>query len=638
MGLAPAKSNADTTVSLRLSDPSTSASDRAVIPGGGFLYIQTGSTAADAKLYGPWEASSGKPFTTNEIPAGVYDSFSIFYLETPSLNAPVLVSSDHPTILSALQSMLVDVPDTLDSCSCATLSGVVIRASRVNSLKSALVPATTTLLTVSSDGFLSSMPAATTGMARRFFRITPGSACSSSQVPDAFTFSLQADGSLSVSLIALYGSDGTLLGMNSDAVTLATGESRSWNIPCISPQDASCYLFIEYEGSIAAHNPAPESPTVPVGPTVPSWYVSNSGGGDGSDITHTCTLDEAISLVNDSTYSGTCLIILTDDSTTTSQSLRFNRDVRLCSSSTARFTITYTGSVNNSLPLFYVGDGTNSPKVSFANCTIDGGSLGTGKYLLALVDIQSGSLTLEAGATLQNNGADDVAQFNGGAVKVESYTSFEMLNGSCITGCSAGNGGAVYVYGGTFTMEGGSILSCKVTDLNTGSGGAVYIGKDTNTNMSGSFIMNNGFIGSPSKGCSAILGGAIGVKDGIFTLKDGTISNCSAVDGGAVSVDGGNAKAEFTGGTIENCDAAGSPIQTNRGLGGAVYLLAANSAVNFKTSGNAACTVMNGNTAKKNGSNLYKTAGTVVNVDGFPSDSTYFPINTGYDTATIAWF
>lgn len=157
--------------------------------------------------------------------------------------------------------MLVDVPDTLDSCSCATLSGVVIRASRVNSLKSALVPATTTLLTVSSDGFLSSMPAATTGMARRFFRITPGSACSSSQVPDAFTFSLQADGSLSVSLIALYGSDGTLLGMNSDAVTLATGESRSWNIPCISPQDASCYLFIEYEGSITFFGYAPILPS-----------------------------------------------------------------------------------------------------------------------------------------------------------------------------------------------------------------------------------------------------------------------------------------------------------------------------------------------------------------------------------------
>jgi hypothetical protein len=139
--------------------------------------------------------------------------------------------------------------------------------------------------------------------------------------------------------------------------------------------------------------------------------------------------------------------------------------------------------------LFFVGDATNAPAVSIANCTLDGGS-GSGTYLNCLVNVQNGSLTLEAGATLQNNGMN---QLNGGAVKVSATgVSAVMLQGSSISGCTAGNGGAVYVTGGTFTLEGGTISDCSAIN---GNGGAVYV-----VGQNAKAVFNGGTI----TGCKAI--------------------------------------------------------------------------------------------------------------------------------------
>lgn len=618
IGLDPAKSASDTTVSIQISSLSPSDTDRAIIQGPGFLYIQTGSTAADAKLYGPLDTGSGKLFLTKEIPAGTYNSFSIFYLESQTLTAPVLVTIDNPTILSALQSKYSDDPCMLDSFSCATLSGVVIQANRINSLKATLLPATTTTLDVSA-GSLEYIPSATAGIARRFFRIEPITAISAGQVLNSLTITLVSAGPLSVSRVAVYGLDGSLLGVDNKTATLTDGLYDSWNIPAQSLRDTSCYLYVEYEGSVDASSQFSQT-YINSGRSI--WYVSNSGGSDGSDAAHPCTLDQAVACVNNTTYSGTSSIILTETITTVSKNFTFTKDVRLSSLGTAPCAILYRGSSNNALPLFQVGDGTNVPAVSFANCTLDGGS-GSGTFLHCLVSVQSGSLTLDAGATLQNNG-DSILK--GGAVKVNSSASAVMLQGSCITGCSAGNGGAVDVLSGTFTMEGGSILSCTAST----AGGAVYI-------EGGLFTMKNGYIGSPGQGCSAQAdGGAIGLISGTFTMEGGTISDCSATggNGGALYESGSSAKANLNGGTITGCKAP-STVTAN-GCGGAVYL---NSGLlYFAANSNVAGTVMSGNTVGRYGTILYKATGCSVFVNGITVPSaTVFQTQTGYDTASIYW-
>ena len=170
-----------------------------------------------------------------------------------------------------------------------------------------------------------------------------------------------------------------------------------------------------------------------------------------------------------------------------------------------------------------------------------------------------GSLTLGENITL--TGKNDAG--NGGAVYVNGGT-FTMKADSKITGShTAGNGGAVYVNGGAFTMESGS----KITGSSAGSGGGVYVadGRFTmngtatlqgNTaithgggvhiysdgTFTGTFTMNGGTIGGTVAN-KAKNGGGVFVSGGTFNMYGGTISgNTVDQSGGGVCISGG----EFT--------------------------------------------------------------------------------------------
>jgi hypothetical protein len=100
-----------------------------------------------------------------------------------------------------------------------------------------------------------------------------------------------------------------------------------------------------------------------------------------------------------------------------------------------------------------------------------------------------------------------------------------------------------------------------------------------------------------------------------------------------VYVAGQNAKAVFEGGTITGCNAT----NPDQGHGGAVCLYSTGSIADFYASGNIARTVMTGNTAI-NGSILYKTAATFVNVNGSGVQMSAFLTATGYNSAAIFWY
>jgi hypothetical protein len=105
------------------------------------------------------------------------------------------------------------------------------------------------------------------------------------------------------------------------------------------------------------------------------------------------------------------------------------------------------------------------------------------------------------------------------------------MSGGTISGnTSNDNGGGVFVYSGTFSMEGGTISSNQAT--NNSNGGGVYL------NEGALFTMMSG--GTISGNTSSYEGGGVFVSAAsTFSMKGGTISsNQAAEGGGGVFVDG----------------------------------------------------------------------------------------------------
>lgn len=121
---------------------------------------------------------------------------------------------------------------------------------------------------------------------------------------------------------------------------------------------------------------------------------------------------------------------------------------------------------------------------------------------------------------------------NGGAVWMKGG-KFVMNGGSISARSTGGHGGVVYMNSGTFIMNAGS-LSGKALN---GSGGAVY-------NKYGNFIMNGGTItgqvadtakDNGSRGVSGY-GGAVYAEYATININGGTITGSSAAEGGGIFV------------------------------------------------------------------------------------------------------
>jgi len=217
----------------------------------------------------------------------------------------------------------------------------------------------------------------------------------------------------------------------------------------------------------------------------------------------------------------------------------------------------------------------------------------------------------------------------GGAVCVENGTA--IISGGNIHTTTAPYGGAVYVgstdasHTSSFTMSGGSIISCTATT----DGGAVYVGGVGNNNT---FTMSgDGKISA----CSAPNGngGAVCVMNGTATLggscsiegyveKDNEEERPDAKNGGAVYVGGGSFVMDSTNSTIRNFYATekggavcveggtanlknGNIYTSKAALGGGVYVSGANSAFVMEGGTVGSCE------ATENGGGVYVGGGSV---------------------------
>ncbi len=162
--------------------------------------------------------------------------------------------------------------------------------------------------------------------------------------------------------------------------------------------------------------------------------------------------------------------------------------------------------------------------------------------------IYGGTLTLESGTIINctdedgDGGAVDIS--SGGSGEVNIYGKF-VMNGGAITNCKAGDdGGAVDIGKGcTFIMNGGTISGCRAYD----DAGAIFVKQKS------SFVMNGGTI----ENCSANRGGAVNIyRDGSFSMTGGTIKDCTVDEGGSGNAIYGESDAAIiaiSGGSIENC-------------------------------------------------------------------------------------
>ena len=134
----------------------------------------------------------------------------------------------------------------------------------------------------------------------------------------------------------------------------------------------------------------------------------------------------------------------------------------------------------------------------------------------------------------------------GGGVLVAPGCKFTMNAGAVIQSCTAQMGGGVYYLGmsgssGTFTLNGGTIQSCKA--LGGGGGGVCNSGK---------FLMQNGLIENCASAKDFNASGGV-LNSGQFTMSGGTVES-SITNSGTINADDG----EITGGVTNSGTITGS--------------------------------------------------------------------------------
>jgi hypothetical protein len=158
---------------------------------------------------------------------------------------------------------------------------------------------------------------------------------------------------------------------------------------------------------------------------------------------------------------------------------------------------------------------TDNGDLTLSDITIDGNDDKIGVPTGRLINVEGGILTLDSGATLEDNRSNT----NGGAVRIMDG-EVTMEDGSVITDCiSVNQGGGVAVYtDGTFTMNGGTITGNSTSQ----QGGGVIVGSDGEFLMTGGEIFDNEV--------------SSGLGDGVYVEGEFTVSQAgiSTVDAGTI--------------------------------------------------------------------------------------------------------
>ena len=189
-----------------------------------------------------------------------------------------------------------------------------------------------------------------------------------------------------------------------------------------------------------------------------------------------------------------------------------NGDVGITAAITIKGNVTFTGGgrLNRMSPsgnLIKVESGS----LTLNNVTIDGTSVTiSDSWTAAAINMADGTVIMNDGAKITNHkrtsGYGPAVYMDGGNFK---------MNGGTISGCESRNyGGAIYLDGGSFEMNGGIIENNKTTLSNAGYGGGAFYVRDATLIINDGLIQNNssnsgGAIYNTSFGTTIINGGVI---------------------------------------------------------------------------------------------------------------------------------
>lgn len=233
--------------------------------------------------------------------------------------------------------------------------------------------------------------------------------------------------------------------------------------------------------------------------------------------------------------------------------------------------------------------------------TLTGGSY----YLTGNLNASSGQISVTGTVNLCLNGHTLNLNEKSLCVDSGSFTLCDCKGSGKITGGKYLPG--VIVYGGTFTMNGGTI---------TGNGGGEIVG--ANPSSSASFTMNGGSItgNTVNTNVTTTYGGGVYVANGSsFTMTGGSITGNTVTGTAAMTASGGvlvvNSGSSFTmtGGEITNNQCDGT--MSGNDFAGGVRVSSFLSGGSFTVSGDA---VISGNTAKGSANNVSLTGSQTINI------------------------
>ena len=222
-----------------------------------------------------------------------------------------------------------------------------------------------------------------------------------------------------------------------------------------------------------------------------------------------------------------------------------NGDVGITAAITIKGNVTFTGggTLNRMSPsgnLIKVESGS----LTLNNVTIDGNNVTiSDSWTAAAINMADGTVIMNDGAKITNHkrtsGYGPAVYMDGGNFK---------MNGGTISGCESRNyGGAIYLDGGSFEMNGGIIENNKTTLSNAGYGGGAFYVRDATLIINDGLIQNNssnsgGAIYNTSFGTTIINGGVIKGNTAVGDSPSGSaIFHSCKTTGEATLQIGGNA-------------------------------------------------------------------------------------------------
>ncbi len=232
-----------------------STGGRAVIQGGGYLYIQTGLTAADAVLYGPYQVTPGTALEIQDIPPAFYPFIALVYTDgIKSDSKPVVISGGGTDNNAEYRSALAATIGDPATFSYLMLTDVNIIKGTANPIKATLVPLTADTVNAGFSSASVSFPLQTSAgqTARRFVKLeNAGLNIPAGNTLKSVTISMRnASGTTAqFGRLDLYNTDGSLLEASPNLPQTLAPSSMVTPQTLTYGAGTDFFAYVEYSGS-----------------------------------------------------------------------------------------------------------------------------------------------------------------------------------------------------------------------------------------------------------------------------------------------------------------------------------------------------------------------------------------------------